>query len=246
MSVAHGGQIVVSLATVELARDASVQFADLGEHQLLGLVRPEQLFQVVHPELTMQFPPLRSLDSSKSNLPVQLTAFVGRERELHEIADVLETARLVTVTGIGGVGKTRVALEVAARKLGTYRDGAWFCELAPVTDPDAVVEVIATALGVTARPGQSIDDSLLDHLRAKRLLVVLDNCEHLLDSVAAVVDRVVRACTEVAVLATSREGLGVSGERIVAVGSLGLPDPDASGDVARAADAVQLFVAACH
>ena len=156
---------------------------------------------------------------------------------------VLEAARVVTVTGIGGVGKTRVALDLAARNLARYRDGVWFCELAPVADPDAVVEVIATALSVTARPGQSIDDSLLDYLRAKRLLLVLDNCEHLLDSVAAVVDRVVRTCAEVAVLATSREGLGVSGERIVAVGSLGLPAQDASGDVARAADAVQLFVA---
>src|SRR6185369_14909744 len=147
------------------------------------------------------------------------------------------------VTGIGGVGKTRVALGLAARNLSTYRDGVWVCELAPVTDPDAVVEVLATALSVTARPGQSIDDSLLDYLRAKRLLLVLDNCEHLLDSVAAVVDRVVRTCAEVAVLATSREGLGVSGERIVAVGSLALPDRDATGDVARAADAVQLFIA---
>ena len=105
MSVAHGGQIVASLATCELPRDASVQFVDLGEHQLLGLLRPEQLFQVVHPELPLAFPPLRSLDTSKSNLPLQLTAFVGRERELDEIADVLEAARVVTVTGIGGVGK---------------------------------------------------------------------------------------------------------------------------------------------
>ena len=243
MSAAHGGQIVASLATCELARDTSLQFVDLGEHQLVGLVRPEQLFQVVHPDLPHEFPPLRALTSDKSNLPVQLTAFVGRERELDEIANVLETARVVTVTGIGGVGKTRVALELAARNLSTYRDGAWFCELAPVTDPNAVVEVIATTLSVSARPGQSIDDSLLDSLRAKRLLLVLDNCEHLLDSVAAVVDRVVRACAEVAVLATSREGLGVSGERIVAVGSLGLPDQDAPGDVARAADAVELFAA---
>ena len=137
MSVAHGGQIVASLATCELARDSSIQFVDLGEHQLLGLVRPEQLFQVVHPDLPQAFPPLRSLNTGKSNLPVQLTAFVGRERELDEIANVLEAARVVTVTGIGGVGKTRVALELAARNLSTYRDGAWFCELAPVTDPDA-------------------------------------------------------------------------------------------------------------
>ena len=115
---------------------------------------------------------------------------------------------MVTLTGIGGVGKTRVALQAAARVLAQYRDGAWFCELAPVGDPDAVVEAIATALGVVAGLGQTIDDSVLEFLRSKQLLLVLDNCEHLLDSVTDVVDRVVRACPRVTVLATSREGLG--------------------------------------
>ena len=239
---AHGGQIVLSLATSELAREAPVDLVDLGEHRLPDLARPERVFQVVQPGLPSEFPALRSLDAFPSNLPLQLTAFVGREHELAEIATALDSARVVTLTGIGGVGKTRAALQAAARVLAQYRDGAWFCELAPVGDPDAVVEAVATALGVVANLGQTIDDSLLDFLRSKQLLLVLDNCEHLLDSVTDLVDRVVRACPRVTVLATSREGLALAGERILALRSLGVPDLDASSDAAAGADAVRLFV----
>jgi predicted ATPase/class 3 adenylate cyclase len=242
MATAHGGQIVLSLATSELAREAPLELVDLGEHRLPDLARPERVFQVVHSDLRADFPALRSLDAFPSNLPLQLTGFVGREDELAEIAAALDSARVVTLTGIGGVGKTRAALQVAALMLGEYRDGAWFCELAPVGDPDAVVEAVATALGVVAGLGQTIDDSLFDFLRSKQLLLVLDNCEHLLDSVAGLVDRVVRACPRVTVLATSREGLALGGERILALGSLRVPNLDASSDVAGAADAVRLFV----
>ena len=184
----------MSLATSELAREAPVELLDLGEHRLPDLARPERVFQVVHPDLRTDFPALRSLDAFPSNLPLQLTAFVGREDELAEIAAALDSARVVTLTGIGGVGKTRAALQAAARLLAQYRDGAWLCELAPVGDPDAVVEAVASALGVVAGLGQTIDDSLLDFLRSKQILLVLDNCEHLLDSVTDLVDRVVRAC----------------------------------------------------
>src|SRR4051794_14689331 len=169
MATGHGGQIVVSLATSELAREGTVELLDLGEHRLPDLARPERVFQVVHPGLPAEFPVLRSLDAFPSNLPLQLTGFVGRENELAEIAAALESARVVTLTGIGGVGKTRVALQAAARLLVRYRDGAWFCELAPVGDPGAVVEAIATALGVVARPGQSLEDALIDSLRLKHL-----------------------------------------------------------------------------
>ncbi len=200
------------------------------------------MFQVLHKDLPIDFPALRSLDAFPSNLPLQLTLFVGREDELAEIAAALDSARVVTLTGIGGVGKTRAALQTAARVLAEYRDGAWFCELAPVRDPDAVVEAVASALGVVAGLGQTIEDTLLEFLRSKQILLVLDNCEHLLDSVTDLVDRVVRACPRVTVLATSREGLALTGERILALRSLGIPDLDASGGAAAAADAVRLFV----
>jgi predicted ATPase/class 3 adenylate cyclase len=242
MATAHGGQIVLSLATSELAREGTVELLDLGEHRLPDLARSERVFQVVQPGLPTEFPALRSLDAFPSNLPLQLTAFVGREGELAEIAAALGSARVVTLTGIGGVGKTRAALQAAARMLAQYRDGAWFCELAPVGDPAAVVEAVASALGVVAGLGQTIDDSVLDFLRSKQILLVLDNCEHLLDAVTDLVDRVVRACPRVTVLATSREGLALAGERILALRSLGVPDLDASGDAAAAADAVRLFV----
>ncbi len=156
MSVANGGQVVVSRATVEMVRDGlgeGVVLVDIGEHRLRDLSRAEGLFQVCAPGLRETFPPLQSLDAFPSNLPLQLTAFVGREEELHQVAAALQEARIVTLTGIGGVGKTRVALEAAARVLTEYRDGAWFCALAPVGDPSAVVEAIATALGVVARGG---------------------------------------------------------------------------------------------
>ena len=246
MATAHGGQIVVSLATSELAREAPVELLDLGEHRLPDLARPERVFQVVHQDLRTDFPALRSLDAFPSNLPLQLTAFVGREDELAEIAAALSSARVVTLTGIGGVGKTRAALQAAARMLAQYRDGAWLCELAPVGDPGAVVEVVASALGVVAGLGHTVDDSLLDFLRSKQILLVLDNCEHLLDSVTDLVDRVVRACPAVTVLATSREGLALAGERIIALRSLGVPDLDATGGAAAAADAVRLFVERAH
>src|SRR3954454_21130576 len=242
MAAAHGGQIVLSLATSELAREAPVELLDLGEHRLPDLARPEQVFQVVHKDLPIDFSALRSLDAFPSNLPLQLTVFVGREDELAEIAAALGSARVVTLTGIGGVGKTRAALQTAARMLAEYRDGAWLCELAPVGDPDAVVEAVATALDVMAGLGQTVADSLLDFLRSKQILLVLDNCEHLLDSVTDLVDRVVRASPRVTVLATSREGLALTGERILALRSLGIPDLDASGAAAAAADAVCLFV----
>ena len=149
---------------------------------------------------------------------------------------------LVTLTGVGGVGKTRLALQVAAEVVAEFPDGAWLCELAPVTDPGAVWEALAASLRVQAHPGRSLEESVLEYLAPKRLLLVLDNCEHLLDSVALVVDAIGQRCERVAVLATSREGLALSGERIVAVPTLGIPPDGADLDALRATDAVQLFV----
>jgi predicted ATPase len=246
MSAAHGGQIICSDATAALARSnplGDARLIDLGEHRLRDLAQPVHVFQVVHPELDHEFPPLRTLDAYPSNLPVQLTTFIGRDRLLDEVATVLDEARVVTLTGVGGVGKSRLAVQVAADVIPRYRDGAWLVELAPVTDADAVLEVVATTLGITQRQGQSLASSVADFLRSKRLVLVIDNCEHLLDAAARFIDETLRACPHVSVIATSREGLGVAGERMMVVPSLELPP--AGNDTVEGSvpsEAVRLFV----
>ena len=244
MAVAHGGQLLVSDATERLFGDAtgqSFEFVDLGEHRLRDLAQASRVFQVVAPELDSEFPPLRSLEAFPGNLPLQLTSFVGREDQLVVLAKMLGASRLVTLTGMGGVGKTRLALQIAAEVIGQFPDGAWWCEFAPVTDPAMVWETLATSLRVQPSPGRAIDESVLDYLAAKRLLLVLDNCEHLLDAVARLVDAIEHRCPKVSVLATSREGLAVAGEQLVAVPPLGVPAEDADGDDLRQAEAVCLF-----
>src|SRR4029079_2906399 len=168
--------------------------------------------------------------------------FIGRQREIDRIVAALGEARVVTLTGVGGVGKTRLALQVAAESLPRFREGAWLIELAAVRDPDAVVDAFAAVFGVTARAGQTLDDSLIDFLRTKQLLLAVDNCEHLLEAVADVVETLERSCSGLVVLATSREGLALEGERVVPVPSLNGPAADADFDAAARADAVHLFI----
>ena len=241
MSVAHGGQVVVSVATSELVRDGSVELVSLGEHRLKGLTDVERVFQVAAPGLASEFPPLQSLDALPGNLPRQVTTFVGREDEVALLAELVRGSPVVTLTGVGGVGKTRLSLEVAADVVPAFADGAWFCEFAPVADPGAVWEALAATLRVQSFPGRSLEESVLEYLTEKRLLLVLDNCEHLLAAIARLVDAIVRRCEHVSVLATSREGLGVAGERMVAVPSLGVPAEEADIDELLHADAVRLF-----
>jgi predicted ATPase/class 3 adenylate cyclase len=244
MAVAHGGQLLVSDATERVLGDAAAQsfeLVGLGEHRLRDLAQGSRVFQVVAPELDGEFPPLQSLEAFPGNLPLQLTSFVGREDELVVLAKMLGASRLVTLTGMGGVGKTRLALQIAAEVIGEFRDGAWLCELAPVTDPDAVWETLATCLRVQPLPGRAVDESVLNYLATKQLLLVLDNCEHVLDAVARLVDAIQRRCARVSVLATSREGLAVAGEQLFAVPPLGVPAEDADGDDPREAEAVCLF-----
>ena len=244
-AVAHGGQIVCSRTTEAIVRDdlpPETRLIDLGEHRLRDLARPVEVFQIAHDGLSRDFPALRSLDAFPGNLPFQLSSFIGREADVERVETVMGDSRVTTLTGVGGVGKTRLALQVAADMTPRFRDGAWLCELAPVRDPEMVADAIASVFGVTARAGETLEQSLVEFLRGKELLLVLDNCEHLLEPAAALVETIERACRDAAVLATSREGLGIDGERILAVRSLSSPQSDQDTSVIAEAASVQLFV----
>ena len=243
MGVAHGGQILVSHASEELLRDQladGTALLDLGELRLRDLSRPERVFQLAAGGLEEVFPPVRSLEAFPGNLPSQLSSFVGRDKELASVPDALRESRLVTLIGVGGVGKTRLAAQVAAEVLPRFADGAWFCELATAGDAAMLVETVAATIGARPRPGVSLEASLVEFLRPRALLMVLDNCEHLLDAAGRLAESVLGDCAGVRILATSREALGVDGERLIPVRSLGLP---ADGDpaTATACDAVRLF-----
>jgi len=238
-AVAHGGQVVCSEATASLVRDAfPASLADLGEHRLRDLARPVRVFQVGEG----RFPALRTLDAFPGNLPLQLSSYIGREKELERAAAALADSRIVTLTGVGGVGKTRLALQVAAEVLPRFTDGAWLVELAPVRDPEGVPDAVAAVFEVTPRSGQSLLQALVEFLRGKQLLLVVDNCEHLLEPAATLIEALERSCSHLAVLATSREGLGIDGERMLAVPSLVSPKADASPEAVAEAAAVRLFV----
>jgi predicted ATPase/class 3 adenylate cyclase len=241
----HGGQILVSQTTHDLARDlpAEVSFADLGEHSLKDLPAPEHLYQIVAPGLGREFPALRSLESRPNNLPRQLTTFVGREPEIAEAKRILASAPLLTLTGPGGVGKTRLAIEIAGELLDEFDEGIWFIDLGVLTDPDFVVPAIASAIGVMPAPGQPILETVVEHLRGRRVLMVFDNCEHLLDSTARTVDAILRSCSLVRVVATSREGLAIAGETVRPVPSLSVPDPEtAAPDELPQYESIRLFI----
>lgn len=249
LAVAHGGQTVLSQDTVDgllEPLDEGTQLRDLGIHRLKDLLRPERVYQFDHPELQATFPPLRSQESSAvpNNLPVQLTTFVGREDEVRRVTELLEKSRTVTLTGSGGCGKTRLAMQVATTQSDRFRDGLWLAELASFTEPDAVAQALAGILGVRQEPGQTVLQSLATQLRAKKLLIILDNCEHLLGTCAEVVSFLVRSCPQLCVLATSRESLNISGEIVFRVPSLATPDPKIHKTPAslQPFDSVQLFV----
>jgi predicted ATPase/class 3 adenylate cyclase len=245
MAVGHGGQVLCSGISASLVSDQLPDGAglrDLGPHTLRDLSEPEHVFQLTHFDLRSDFPPLRSIDSFRSNLPTQPTAFVGRDREVAAIANALDEARVVTLCGVGGVGKTRLALQVAAHVLPRYEDGAWLVELAGVGAAEAVEDAVAAALGVQTSPGGSTEQAVFDHLRGRSLLLVLDNCEHVLAPVAKFVDAALRAAPRLTILVTSREGLAVSGEHLVAVPSLQTPDADMAKEDILTTEAVRLFV----
>jgi predicted ATPase/DNA-binding SARP family transcriptional activator len=246
-AVGHGGQTLLSQTTAALVREAlpeSVSLRELGAHRLKDLQRPEPIFQLVHPDLPAEFPPLRSLEAFAHNLPVQLTRFVGREGEITEVKRLLTTARLLTLTGAGGCGKTRLALQVAVELVEEYADGIWLVELAALSDPSLLAQTVASALGVREEAGRSLTEALTDTLRGRSLLLVFDNCEHLLPACAELADRLLRACPHLRILATSREGLGLLGEQTYRVPPLSVPGPGQLPSLERLQEfeAVGLFV----
>ncbi|HUP15623.1 MAG TPA: adenylate/guanylate cyclase domain-containing protein [Acidimicrobiia bacterium] len=240
LTVGWGGQILVSQAARELLE--GVELVDLGEHRLKDLTRSEHVWQLRSPGLIEDFPPLRSLNPRRHNLPVMLTSFVGRDREIGELEALLYTHRLVTVTGPGGVGKTRLAVQVASEVTDRFADGVWLVELAAVSTSDVLALGVRSAMGLPEQPGRSSEETLEEFARTKTMLVVLDNCEHLLDSVVPLVERMLRAGTESRVLATSRELLGLSGERVLSVSPLALPLELSEPAWVRENPAVALFL----
>lgn len=247
MSVAHGGQVLVSQALAALvgARLPSrMTLRDLGLARLRDLAQPERVYQLVHPSLRESFPALRSLEAIPNNLPQQVTSFIGRDRELGEIRELLRRARLVTVVGAGGLGKTRVSLQVAADALDDFPDGVWLVELAPLADPQLVPEAVASVLGVKEEAGRSTAQALARHCTDRRLMLILDNCEHLINACAELAATLLQSLPELKILASSRERLNIRGETTYSLPPFVAPDPRAKATIAELAhsDAVRLFI----
>lgn len=244
---AHGGQTVLSRATHDLVLDHlpdGASLETLGPHRLKDLSRPEHVYQLCHAALDGDFPRLRSLDSFPNNLPLQLTSFIGREEEISSVKQMLQESRLVTLTGSGGSGKTRLSLQLAADLLDQYADGSWLIDLSPVTDPALIPNAAAAAMSIREVDGQELVRTITNRLSGSRTLLILDNCEHLLDASATFATRVLGACPEVGILATSREPIGVAGESQWRVRSLACPTSSGgkSTEALGQFEAVRLFI----
>lgn len=245
MSVAYGGQVLLSNTTAELLHGElqnGISLRDMKEHRLKGLSDPERLWQLVAPDLQNDFPPLQSLKEIPNNLPVQLTSFIGREKEVGQIKQRLEKNRLVTLTGSGGIGKTRLSIQVASELLGEYPNGTWLVELAPITDPALVTQTVCAALDVTPQGNANPLSVLTDYLKPKKILLVVDNCEHLIDASAQLCEALLHACPNVRIIASSREALGIDGENAYRVSSLSLPNPNDGLVMIEKSEAVTLFI----
>lgn len=247
LAAAHGGQTLLFRTTYELLQEAlpaGVTLRDLGQHRLRDLARPEQIFQLAAPGLAAEFPSLKSLDTLPNNLPVQLTSFIGREREIAAVKGILATARLLTLTGAGGAGKTRLALQVAAELLEEFAEGVWLVEFGALSDPALVPQTVAASLGLREHSERPILTILTDFLQFKRVLLVMDNCEHVVAECARLTDHLLRACPDMRILVTSQTTLGVPGEVAYGVPPLALPDPRPapSPEQLTQFEAVRLFV----
>lgn len=215
MSVAMGGQVLISNTTADLVQEglpADAALLDLGEHRLKDLMRPEHIYQLVHPSLPSDFPPIKSLGAVPNNLPVQLTSFIGREKEITDIKGLLKANRLVTLTGSGGTGKTRLSQEVGAQEITIFPQGIWLIELAPLSDPSQIIPAMAQVFGLQELPFTPLSSQVMDYLRDKKALVILDNCEHLIEACARLANDLLHQCASLKLLASSREALGIAGE----------------------------------
>ncbi|MGA2761000.1 MAG: adenylate/guanylate cyclase domain-containing protein [Candidatus Cybelea sp.] len=247
LAVVHGEQVVISGETAQLLRDAlpgQAELRDLGSHRLKDLVEPEHVWQLTAPGMRDLFPPLLSLGSLPNNLPRQVTPLIGRDEVLVEVEAMIEQSPLVTLVGTGGVGKTRIALQAGADLLDGSGDGVWFVELAPLSDPSLVAVTIASTLGLREQPERPVLETLLRYLKNRRLLLILDNCEHVIAETARIAETILRDCPEVRLLATSREALRISGEQPYRMPSLAVPPDVAELTAAQALQcgAVALFV----
>ena len=248
LSAAHGGQVLFSLPAQELVRDqlpTRTSLRDLGEHRLKDLFRPERVFQLVAPELPSEFPPLRTLDAYRNNLPLQPTPLIGREKEVAEVCERLSRpeVRLLTLTGAGGTGKTRLGLQAAAELTEGFEEGVFFVSLAAIRDPQLVVGAVAGTLGVKEAGGQPLLESLENYLGEKHILLMVDNFEQVLEA-APMVAELLSAAPNLKVLVTSRIPLRLYGEHEYSVPPLALPDPEWPPSVERLThyEAVRLFV----
>ena len=245
MGAAHGGQILVSQAVADAMRERlpeGVSLLDLGSVRLKGLSTSEAVFQVVHPRLDQSFPALRELEATPNNLPQQLTSFIGRERECAEVAEMLTTARLLTLLGMGGLGKTRLSLQIGTDVMDLYPDGVWFIDLQAIRDGSLVASETARVLSVREEPGRPLLQTLCAHVKSRKLLLILDNCEQVIDASAELANALLRSAPEVRILTTSRIALRVPGEQTYVVQPLPLPSRTASFEALSQSTAVQLFV----
>jgi predicted ATPase/class 3 adenylate cyclase len=225
--VVHPQQIVLSQTVYELVQShlhAGATLKELGSHQLKDLKEPEHLWQLCHPTLPSDFPPLNSLSFRPNNLPRQMSSFVGREAEISQIKALLSRSSCLTLTGSGGGGKTRLALKVGEERIGEYVGGVWLVELAALREPSLVVSAVLQALNLNEEPGKPLRDTLIQYLKTRQVLLILDNCEHLVEACAELVSVLLAKCPDLTILATSREELKVTGEQLYRVPSLALPD----------------------
>jgi len=223
MSAGNGGQILLSEVSAQLVHEQlseDLSLLDMGEHHLKGLFLPERIYQLNVPSLQKEFPPLRSIPVILNNLPPQLTSFIGRERELAEAKKKIASAKLLSLIGPGGTGKTRLALQIARGQISSFKDGVWLIELAPISDPAFIIPAIASIFELREIQNIPLIDILLDYLRAKEMLLVLDNCEHLIEESAQIADQFLHTCPNLKIIASSREALGIDGETVFSVPSL--------------------------
>ena len=246
-SAANGGQILISKDAVnidEVKLREGISFRDLGERRLKDLKEPMRLFQLISPELNSDFPPLKTLDARPNNLPVQLTNFIGREKELLEIKELLITSRLITLLGPGGTGKTRLSIQTGADMIDEFVNGVWLVEFASLIDPSLIINETASALSLKEDGGRNITEVLIDNLKGKELLLIFDNCEHLISDCAKFFQKLLTSGPKIKIIASSREPLRISGEKVFPVPVLSIPERSEfhTADSAKSFEAVQLFI----